>query len=76
MAKIKMWMPVSEIDLPVGLAASLRVAQRNGMSYQVCEAKVVEMPATYSAEILRLRELVRALETQLALTIRRREPHG
>lgn len=67
MTRVKMFVPVPEVDLPIGLAASLRVAQRNGQKYVVCEQKIVEIPDSGHAEAAHLRARIKVLEAQLSV---------
>ena len=76
MPRGKMWMPVPDEDLPVGLMASLRVARRNGKEYVVCERRVINIPPLYSAEIAQLKERISFLESQLALTRKAKGRNG
>lgn len=63
MAKIKVWQPLAIDDLPVGLASSLRVANRESKrNWAVCRQVVVDDTGVSQAEILRLREKVHDME--------------
>lgn len=67
MAKVKVWQPLATEDLPLGLASSLRAANHNQprRQWMVCEQVVVTTEDTSSAELLRLKEQVKALERAL-----------
>lgn len=63
MARIKIWQPIATDDLPLGLASSLRVANRESKrNWVVCRQAIVDDMGASQAEILRLREQVHGME--------------
>lgn len=66
MPRIKLWEPIDPDDLPVGLASSLRVANRESKrKWAVCQQVVIDVVQVSAAEVLRLKEQVEMLQRQL-----------
>lgn len=63
MARIKVWYPMGQNDLPATLRLALQAANRESKrNWAVCQQVVVDDNAASQAEILRLREQVRNME--------------
>lgn len=67
MAKVKMWQPVAEDDLPAKLVAYLHLANGSNPKRRlaVCEQVVLQVEESSSPEITRLKEQVKVLERVL-----------
>lgn len=66
MAKVKVWQPVALDDLPLGLLYALNAAnQEPKRNWMVCEAKVLSVEPTDSAEVQALKRKIELLQRQL-----------
>lgn len=66
MPRSKIWQPIVEDELPAGLKYALELAnQTSKRNWRICKQQVVEVAEVSSAELTRLKEQVRVLQSQI-----------